>query len=155
MDSLLALWTAAPTLKVQLLIILILCQMGITVWCYSAMSKARVAAVKANKVTPETYRAVGDGEPEELRVYTRLVANQFELPVLFYAIVIAGLAINVSSWITVVLAAVFVITRVRHAREMVGEHVVLRRRKLFIQSARVTLLLMLDLLISALFFLQV
>ncbi|MEM9277018.1 MAG: MAPEG family protein [Pseudomonadota bacterium] len=155
MDIILSLWTAAPALKTQLAVVAILLQMAITMWCYAQMSKARVSAAKSGKITPEIYVAVGDAEPEELRVYTRLVANQFESPILFYVMMITGLAIGVTSWIAVLLAFVFVIFRFLHAKEMTGEHVVLRRRKIFIRSAQVLMLMMLDLAISAIFFLQV
>ena len=151
MDALLTLWTTAPELKIKLVVILMLVQMVLTIWCYYKMSDARVGAVKAGKITPEIYKAVGDAEPEEVRVFTRLVANQFELPVLFYALVIAGLAIGVTSWLTAVLAALFVLTRVIHAREMAGAHVVLKRRKIFIWSVRLTLLMIVELFVSTLF----
>jgi len=98
---------------------------------------------------------VGDAEPEEIRVYTRLVANQFEAPVLFYALIITGLAIGVTSWITVLLAFAYVFFRFSHAKEMAGEHVVLRRRKIFIQSIRILLLMVVELAISTLFVLSV
>jgi len=129
--------------------------MVITIWCYTHMSKARVRAAKSGEVSPDIYKAVGDAEPEEIRVYTRLVANQFESPVLFYALIITGLAIGVTSWITVLLAFAYVFFRFRHAKEMAGEHVVLRRRKIFIQSIRILLLMVVELAISTLFVLSV
>lgn len=155
MDALLSLWTFSPALKIQLVVIALLGQVLITIWCYTQMSKARVKAAKSGQVAPEVYVAVGDAEPEELRVYTRLVANQFESPVLFYVMIITGLAIGVTSWLTVVLAFIYLWFRYRHAKEMAGEHVVLRRRKIFIRSFQVLLVMIADLLISTLFVLQV
>lgn len=148
MEFISSLWTAAPTLKIQFVVLILLMQVIITIWCYAQMSKVRVKAAKSGAISPEIYKAVGDAEPEELRVYTRLVANQFEAPVLFYVLVITGLAIGVTSWITVVLAALYVFFRYLHAREMSGEHNVLRRRKVFIQSFRVLLLMAIELAIS-------
>ncbi len=150
MDAILTLWTAAPELKTQLAVLAILANIALVIWCYSKMSKARVKAARAGTVDPEIYRAVGDAEPEDIRVYTRLVANQFESPVLFYALVITGLAIGVTSWITVILAFLYVILRIIHAREMAGDHNVLRRRKIFIRSFQVLLLLVIDLAVSTL-----
>ncbi len=151
MEFITSLWTAAPVLKTQLAVLAVLLQIVITIWCYMQMSKARVGAAKAGTVSPEIYKAVGDAEPEEIRVYTRLVANQFESPVLFYVIILTGLAIGVTSWITVVLALLYVFFRLSHAKEMAGEHNVLRRRKIFIQSIRVLMLLILELAISTVF----
>ncbi|MEM9330107.1 MAG: MAPEG family protein [Pseudomonadota bacterium] len=155
METILLLWTAAPALKTQIVVLTILAQIVLTVWCYGKLSSKRVSAAKSGKVTPDMYKAVGDAEPEEIRVYTRLVANQFEMPVLFYVLLMTGLAINVTSWFTVVLAILYVVLRVVHAREMTGTHNVFRRRKIFIQSARVLLLLILELAVSTVFFFQV
>jgi len=148
MEFIASLWTAAPTLKIQLIVLAILLQVVITIWCYTQLSRVRVGAAKAGTVSPDIYKAVGDAEPEEIRVYTRLVANQFEAPVLFYVLVITGLAIGVSSWITVLLALIYVFLRYVHAKEMAGEHNVLRRRKIFIQSFRILLLMVIELAIS-------
>ena len=155
MDALLSLWTFMPAFKIKLVVIALIAQVFLTIWCYMQMSKARVKAAKSGAVSPDIYVAVGDAEPEELRVYTRLVANQFESPVLFYAMIVAGLAIGVTSWLTVVLAFLYVWFRYRHAKEMTGEHVVLRRRKIFVRSFQVLLIMVADLLVSTLFALQV
>ena len=148
MEFIASLWTAAPVLKIQLAVLVILLQIFITIWCYMQMAGARVKAAKAGTVSPDIYKAVGDAEPEEIRVYTRLVANQFESPVLFYAIIITGLAVGVTSWITVLLGLIYVLFRYIHAKEMAGEHNVLRRRKIFIQSFRVLLLMAVELAVS-------
>ena len=152
MDSIMLIWTAAPDLKIKLTVLAILLQIVITIWCYTQMSRARVAGYKDGRTSPDIYKAVGDAEPEEIRVYTRLVANQFEMPVLFYVMIITGLAVGATSWITVILAFLYVLLRYMHAREMAGEHVVMRRRKIFIQSARVILLMVVELAISTMFF---
>ena len=154
METFYSLWTFAPLVKLQLVVLALLLQVAITVWCYTNLSAARVRAFKAGEISQDIYKAVSDAEPEDLRVYTRLVANQFEMPVLFYALIITGLAINVTSWITVILAFLYVFFRYRHAREMMGEHVVFRRRKIFFQSTRVLLVLIAELAISTALFLQ-
>lgn len=147
------LWTAASDWKVKFLALAIVGQAYLTVWLYTQMSKARMAAAKAGIITAETYKVVGD-EPAELAIHTRAIANQFELPVIFYALVIGAIALGSSSWITVFLAFAFVLARVFHAREMVGENDVLKRRKLFIRSAQVLMLMLLEFAISAFFFAQ-
>ncbi|MDJ0613418.1 MAG: MAPEG family protein [Rhizobiaceae bacterium] len=153
MEFITSLWTAAPVLKTQLVVLAILLQVVITIWCYTMMSGARVKGAKSGTVSPDIYKAVGDAEPEEIRVYTRLVANQFESPVLFYAMVITGLAVGVTSWITVVLALIYILFRYLHAKEMAGEHNVLKRRKIFIRSFQVLLVMALELAISTMFML--
>ncbi len=154
METVALIWTFAPHIKIQLVVLALLLQVAITVWSYTQLSRARVSAYKKGEIEPDTYKAVGDSEPEHLRVYTRLVANQFEMPVLFYALIITGLAIGVTSWITVIFAFLYVFFRYRHASEMTGEHVVFRRRKIFFYSARVLLVLIADLAISTALFVQ-
>jgi hypothetical protein len=113
------------------------------------MSKARFKAAKEGRVTTDTYKAT-QNEPEDVAVFNRAVVNQFESPVLFYALIGISLAAGVSSWFTVLIAAAYVITRWRHANEMIGEHVVLKRRKIFIQSIQILLVLMAEVAISTL-----
>ena len=154
MDAVMMLWDFAPAFKTKLLYLAIVGQIVITIYCYSAMSKARVAAVRGQRMQPENYKATTD-EPEDLRVFTRAVANQFELPVLFYVLVLAALMASTASWITVVLAWIYVILRFVHAKEMIGSNTVLRRRKIFIQSVRVFLLMVLEFVIALLFIVSV
>lgn len=149
MDALMMLWEFAPELKAKLLYLALIGQIVITIYCYSAMSKARVAAVRGNRVQPDNYKATTD-EPEDLRVYTRAVANQFEMPVVFYVLVLAALMATTASWITVALAWIYVILRGIHAREMIGDNTVLKRRKIFIQSARIILLMVVEFVIALL-----
>ncbi|NRB29626.1 MAG: MAPEG family protein [Rhizobiaceae bacterium] len=149
MDALMMLWEFAPELKGKLLYLALIGQIVITIYCYSAMSKARVAAVRGNRVQPDNYKATTD-EPEDLRVYTRAVANQFEMLVVFYVLVLAALMATTASWITVALAWIYVILRGIHAREMIGDNTVLKRRKIFIQSARIILLMVVEFVIALL-----
>ena len=152
MDAILQLWTVAPDLKVRLLVLILSAQMLITILAYMRMSRARVGAAKAGRLEPDVYKAVGDSEPDDLRVYTRAVANQFESPVMFYAVIIAGLAVNVSSWITVVLGIVYVVMRWFHLNEMTTKNEVFKRRRMFIRSIQVLMLMIAELVLSAMFF---
>ena len=77
------------------------------------------------------------------------MANQFELPVLFYVVVLAHLALGTASWITVILAAAFVVMRVVHAREMTGENRVMRRRDHFIRGMLIFAAMLVELAVAA------
>lgn len=149
MEAIEPLWTAASDWKVRLIVLVTLANMVLAVRLYAAMARARFKVVKAGKATTETYRAT-QNEPEEAAVFNRAVQNQFESPVMFYALVAISLALGVSSWLTVALAAIYVAIRWRHGFEMIGEHVVLRRRKLFIRSVQVLMVLMAEVAISTL-----
>lgn len=148
------LWTFEKVWQLKLLIIIMIAQILLTIWLYMQMSKARIKSVKDGLSTREDF-AVVTNEPAATAIYSRALANQFELPVLFFVIILSGIAVGVSSWITVVLAFLFVIARVVHAREMIGENRVMKRRAMFINSMRVFMLLLLELFISTIFFLEV
>ena len=149
MDLIEPIWTAGIDWKLRLLVLIVLVQMGLAVRLYGIMAGKRMKAAKEGRVTVETYKAT-QNEPEDVAVFNRAVVNQFEAPVLFYAIVAIGLAIGVSSWITVVLAAIYVAMRWLHANEMIGAHDVLKRRKLFLRSFQVLLAMMAELAVSTL-----
>lgn len=149
MEAIEPLWTFAADWKVRLLVLITIANMVLAIRLYTAMAKARIKVVKAGKASTETYRAT-QNEPEEAAVFNRAVMNQFESPTLFYALIAISLALGVSSWLTVILSALYVAIRWRHGHEMIGEHVVLRRRKLFVRSVQVLMVLMAEVSLSTL-----
>ncbi len=153
METLSLLWSFAPDIKIKLLYLALIGQMIITILAYSRMAKARIAAVKAERVDRDMYKATTD-EPEDVRVFTRAVANQFELPVLFYVIVLAMLVSSVTSWITVILAWAFIVLRYVHFQEMTTTNTVLKRRKTFIRGTQTIMLMMAELVVATLIFVQ-
>lgn len=148
------LWTFEKVWQLKLLIIIMIAQILLTIWLYMQMSKARIKSVRDGLATREDF-AVVTNEPDATAIYSRALSNQFELPVLFFVIILSGIAVGVSTWITVVLAFLFVISRIVHAKEMIGENRVLKRKGLFINTMRVFMLLLLELFISTIFFLEV
>ena len=143
------LWTFAAEWKLRILVLIVLANMALAIRAFGIMAAKRTKAAKEKRVTVESYKAT-QNEPEDVAVYSRVVANQFETPVMFYALVAMSLALGVSSWLTVLLAAIFVILRFRHASEMWGAHNVLLRRKIFIRAFQVLMLMMVELAISTL-----
>ena len=143
------LWSFALEWKLRILVLVVLANMYLAFRLYGVMSKARFKAAKEGRVTVDTYKAT-QNEPEDVAVFNRAVANQFESPVLFYALIAISLALGVSSWVTVLIAIAYVVTRWQHANEMIGEHVVLKRRKIFVRSMKILLLLMIEVAISTL-----
>ncbi len=148
------LWTFEKAWQLKLLIMIMIAQMLLTIWLYIQMSKARTSAVKEGRADREDFSVVTN-EADATAIYSRALANQFELPVLFYVIILIGIAVGVSSWITVALAFIFVLSRVVHAKEMIGENRVLKRKGMFINTMRIFMLLLLELFISTIFFLEV
>ena len=89
-----------------------LAQIGWTLLLYAWLTVARKRAVEGGEV------AYGDfarhDEPHHVARITYNLANQFELPVIFYALVVLLIALNKVTVIDIVAAWIFVAGRVVH-----------------------------------------
>jgi hypothetical protein len=81
---------------------------------YGLLSIRRSAGVKAGKIQKEQFRENRD-EPAESLVVRNSIANQFELPVLFYAVSIVLFITEADNLPAVILAWIFVVSRYAHA----------------------------------------
>ena len=72
-----------------------------------------------------------DAWPEPVQQVNNNLRNQFELPVLFYVLVLLVLQIGRPGMAAVVLAWLFVVTRIIHAWVHVGSNTVPLRRNVF------------------------
>jgi hypothetical protein len=102
-----------------------------TIALYVAMSRVRVAAVVAGKVEAKAFKYM-DNEPEELRNYTRALANQFESPVLFYAACIIAFVTGTANIYLVVLAWGYAISKLVHTYVHATANRLKQRRPAFI-----------------------
>jgi hypothetical protein len=94
------------------LLLPMLAQIGWTFLLYAWLTVARQRAVRRGEVE---YGAFARGEePHAVARITRNLANQFELPVIFYAVVVLLVATEKATLIDVVAAWVFVAGRVIH-----------------------------------------
>ena len=91
---------------------------------------ARQQAVASGR-TQWQDNALDDRWPEEARRPANNFRNQFELPVLFYVLVAFLLITNKADLVQVVLAWIFVASRVLHTVIHLGSNVVLRRGMAF------------------------
>jgi hypothetical protein len=90
-----------------------LAQIGWTFVLYVWLTIARARAVARGEVKYSAF-ALGRNEPADVARITRNLANQFELPVIFYAVVVLLVVIGRVSTIDVLAAWVFVAGRVIH-----------------------------------------
>lgn len=81
---------------------------------YGLISVRRRAAVRAGSVKISQFRE-NQNEPLESLFVRNNLANQFELPVLFFAVCLAIHATAGTSYLTVTLAWFFVLSRFVHA----------------------------------------
>lgn len=69
--------------------------------------------------------------PEDARKIANCYSNQFELPVIFYALCLIALMTGKADFLMVALAWVFVASRVAHALIHTGSNIVRRRGGVF------------------------
>ncbi|MGO4437717.1 MAPEG family protein [Rhizobium sp. RAF56] len=81
---------------------------------YGLLAMRRAAIVKAGKADRSVFRENRD-EPSESLVVRNSIANQFELPVLFYAVSIVLYVAQADNLLAMVLAWIFVASRYAHA----------------------------------------
>lgn len=106
-------------------------QAALTYVIYALISRRRVAAIKAGNAKTSQFRE-NQNEPAESLFVRNNLANQFELPVLFFAVVLALHATAAVNYITVVLAWIFVVSRCIHAWFHVTTNRIRYRRPAFI-----------------------
>ncbi len=97
---------------------------------YVLISRRRVSAVKAGNAKAGQFRENQVEPPESLFVRNNL-ANQFELPMLFYAACLSLYVTGAASTVPVVLAWLFALSRVAHAYVHVTSNRLRYRRPIF------------------------
>ena len=116
-----------------------LVEIGWTFVLYASLTVARQRAVKRGEVEYVSF-AHGD-EPHHIERITRNLANQFELPVIFYAIVVLLVATKNVTTLDVIAAWVFVAGRVIHTLvQTLTDNVPLRGQVFLINFAAVVVL---------------
>jgi len=84
-----------------------------TLWLYIPMSNARVASVRKGKTKSSVYR-LNVGEPEESLRFSNAIRNQFESPILFYAVCLAAYVTQNANIILIGLAFAYAVTKLVH-----------------------------------------
>ena len=104
------------------------------VFClYALLVVRRAAVVRSGKVERSAFRE-NLAEPEESRVVNRAIANQFELPVLFYAALLTLYVTNLAGPLHVALAWGYVAARFAHSWVHCTTNVVMHRFYAFVTS---------------------
>ncbi|EDQ34943.1 hypothetical protein HPDFL43_02060 [Hoeflea phototrophica DFL-43] len=116
----------------------IMAQVLLTYAIYVLVSVRRVGAVKAGTAKASDFK-VPFVEPEPSASVARNLANQFELPVLFYVACISLFLTGGAGTAAVVVAWAFVLSRAAHAYVHVTSNRVGIRRRLFIVSLLINL----------------
>ena len=96
------------------------------------MGRVRMAAVRKGAVTIEEIALDNRRWPDEVRKFSNNYDNQFQLPVLFYAILPLLLMLVKVDWMQVTLAWVFVLSRIVHSVVHTGSNEVMKRGQVFL-----------------------
>jgi len=117
-----------------------LAHIGLIVILYAWLTVARTRAVQRGETEYSCF-ILGRDEPLHVARITRNLANQFELPLVFYALVVLLIALARVTWIDVAAAWLFFIGRVVHTLvQTLTDNVVLRGRVFVINFLAVLLL---------------
>ncbi len=102
-------------MSVQAILLPVFVQVALTFAVLFRLGAVRLRAVRAGSVVRERVMIDDSGWPAEVRQASNCFRNQFEIPVLFYALVALALITRQADGLFVVLAWVFVLSRIVHA----------------------------------------
>jgi hypothetical protein len=114
-------------MSVQMVLLPVFVQIGLTFALLLSMVSVRTRALKGREVS---LRDIALGQPNWPTRATQIgncFKNQFELPLLFYALVALAFPIRHADLVIVMLSWVFVVTRFAHAGIFVSSNNVQRR----------------------------
>lgn len=109
-------------------------QAFVTLALYVVMSRARIASIKQGRAKVSDFRLPNRDEGNDTRAIANAVTNQFELPVLFFAVCLSAHAAGVVSAVMIVLAWCFVLTKTAHSYVHATSNRIRHRRPIFIAA---------------------
>ena len=112
-------------------LICVFLQVALTFWAIVKMGQVRMASHVAREVSQADIALDTRKYPEKVLKYQNNVTNQFETPVLFYAVVAIAAAMDSANWILAIGAMVFVVSRIVHHLIHVGSNHVRKRYNAF------------------------
>jgi hypothetical protein len=117
-----------------------LAHIGLTFFLYAWLTFARTKAVQSGETEYACF-VLGRDEPLHVARITRNLANQFELPAIFYALVVVLLVAGRITWVDIAAAWVFVAGRLIHTLvQTLTDNVPLRGRVFLINFLAVVVL---------------
>ena len=111
-----------------------LAQILLTLAVYVYLGIAKAKALKLGQVDLERRALHEDAWPDYVRQVSNNIRNQFETPVLFYALVFILWGLQAVNAISLALAGGFFLARLAHAYVHLGSNFVPLRRKIFTVS---------------------
>lgn len=116
--------------------------MALTLWLYIFLAIAKSRAMKAGIVNEARRALHDDAWPDSVLKINNCIRNQFEAPVLFYALIGILWSIGGTNIYVHVAAWMFVLSRIAHAVIHTGTNFVPLRRKIFMAGCFILIGLM-------------
>jgi hypothetical protein len=110
----------------------VLAQVFLTLMLFIILGVRKTKAVKAGEVNRQQAALSNRVWPEDVIKVSNSIANQFEVPVLFYVLCLVLHSINAAGVVSIVLAWLFVLSRFAHAYVHLGSNYVPVRFRLFL-----------------------
>ncbi len=111
----------------------VIIQALVTLFLYIPMSARRIASVKLGTAKASDYRLI-EKEPEDVRQMTRAIANQYETPILFYAVCLSAYVTQNVGATLLTLAWVYVAVKCVHVFVHTTSNRLRIRRPIFMVS---------------------
>ncbi len=111
----------------------VIIQALVTLFLYVPMSSRRIASVKSGEAKASDYRLV-EKEPADVRQMTRAIANQYETPILFYAVCVSAYVTQNVGAVMLALAWAYVIIKCCHVFVQTTSNRLRIRRPIFMVS---------------------
>lgn len=90
-------------------------QIFLTLFIGTRTAVGGVRAVRSGQVHPSKVVLDSSNWPEDLRKLGNSFTNQFELPLLFYVLCLIAMLTNMADFVAILLAWIFVASRIVHA----------------------------------------
>lgn len=110
----------------------VLAQILLTLIMFIMLGVRKTKAVKAGRVNRQQAALSNRVWPEDVIKVSNNIANQFEIPVLFYVVCLVLYNIHAVGMVSIVLAWLFVLSRFAHAYVHIGSNYVPMRFLLFV-----------------------
>ena len=115
----------------NLIFLPVLIQISLTIFVFVALGIVKSRAVKLGQVDLDKRALHTDAWPDSVLKFSNNINNQFETPVLFYALAMMLWALDAVDVTALIFAWGFVVTRILHAYIHTGSNIVPIRRKVF------------------------
>ncbi len=116
----------------KMILIPVLLQVLLTLAVFIVLAKRKKSAVAGGTVDREAAALNNQAWPVDVVLASNNIANQFQIPVLFYTLCLMAFSAGLVDSVLIGLAWVFAVSRLGHAYVHIGSNFVPNRMKIFL-----------------------